>query len=237
MYLARFLLFNNPWKQALLNKNPGLSQILKSLNGIRWNVNSISRKKCRHKNIHKILLLIFLSLPALLLAQLASGCGNGGNTAGSGSSKETVLDPLPLTTDSLQQIVISSLVDKSDMRNADLTGEGAEKVVNIGIDRPAGLEDGSVEANMALITQKIMPVLFEFPEISRVTITMYGVKQGIKSDDVAVKVGVNKVSVQDIDWSMLGPMTLSWYVPEYYIDPMISGTSGFGGDGTGAINN
>ncbi|MDO8735846.1 MAG: hypothetical protein Q7K29_02030 [Thermoleophilia bacterium] len=118
------------------------------------------------------------------------------------------------------------------MRDATLAGEGTEKTVDVGVDRPANIEDGSVEATMAVLNQKIMPVLFEYPEVSRITITMFGVKQGVMSDAVAVKTSVNRASASEIDWSFFGPMTMSSMVTEYYIDPGILLNSSAGSDGS-----
>lgn len=195
-------------------------------------MNSINR----NWNTHKTTTLIFLSLVALVFAQLVSGCGNERASTGNGASPGTTLDPLQLTGDSLRQIVASSLGDTNQLRDAAIAGEGTEKIVNIGINRPATYEDGSVEAIMAVITQKIMPGLFEYPEVSRVTITMFGVKQGVKSDDVAAKVSVTRTSAQEIDWSMFGPMTMSSMVTDYYLDPGIMGISSAGGISTGGMH-
>lgn len=199
-------------------------------------MNSIGRKIFGARKFNTMIFVIFLSLASLLFTLLLAGCGNRGD-AGGGSSQATALDPLPLTDDSLRQIVTSSLIDKNNLRNADLTGEGAERTVNIGINRPVDLENGMVEANMALVTQKVMPALFEFPEISRVTITMYGVEQGIRSDGVAVRASVDRASVKDIDWSTLGPVTLSWSIPDYYVNPAITGISNPGESGTAGMDN
>lgn len=186
--------------------------------------------------VHKILLLIPLSLITLLFTQLVSGCESKGATSGGGSSQETVLDPLPLTIDSLQQIVISGLGDKNQLRDATLTGAETERIVNVGINRPLTCEDGSVEAIMAVASQKIMPSIFEYPEISRVTITMLGVKQGVKGDDVAAEVCVTRESAREIDWSMFGPMTMSMMVTSYYIDPGIMANASASGSGMGGMH-
>ncbi|MFA5801699.1 MAG: hypothetical protein WC911_04395 [Thermoleophilia bacterium] len=96
-----------------------------------------------------------------------------------------------------------------------------DKIVEIGVDRPATCGDGSVEGTMASSSGNVMAYLFEYPEISRVTVTMYGVDQGIKSDEIAAKVTVNRTTAKDIDWSMFGPMTMSSMVDEYYIYPRL----------------
>ncbi|MBI5869748.1 MAG: hypothetical protein HZB44_02140 [Actinobacteria bacterium] len=195
----------------------------------------MSQQRSGRKSVQLVLLVIILSFSALLLTQLVSGCGSGG-TADKGSSQETVLDPLPLTIDSLRQTVVSGIGDNNQLRDATITGEGTEIIVNVGLDRPLSCEDGSVEAIMAVTSQKIMPVLFEYPEVSRITITMFGVKQGVKSDDVAAEVCVTRESAREIDWSMFGPMTMSMMVTKYYIDPAIMGNSSAGSDGMGGIH-
>jgi hypothetical protein len=63
--------------------------------------------------------------------------------------------------------------------------------------------------------------LFENPEVDYISITMYGVKQGEKSDDVAMALAMDRAMSLETDWSMFGPMMLSDMVSEYYVDPAI----------------
>ncbi len=90
---------------------------------------------------------------------------------------------------------------------------------------------------MSVFVQKTMPTLFEYPEASKVVITIYGVKQGVRSDEIACKLTVDRATARKIDWSMVGPMTMSSMLTEYYINPKIlensNALSGFTGRQTG----
>jgi hypothetical protein len=188
------------------------------------------------KDIKHIVILILLSFLSLAFVQAASGCSKNQISTTGGSSASTELDPVPLNSDSLQQFVTTSMGEMNSLRSAAIAGDGTERVVSIGVDRSTTCEDGSVEAVMAVLSQKVMPGLFEYPEVAQVTITMYGVKQGVRSDDVAAEVNVTRASAQEIDWSLFGPMTMSSMVTKYYLDPAILQNSYNGGGITGGIH-
>jgi hypothetical protein len=121
--------------------------------------------------------------------------------------------------DNLQEVVAFGCGDTSLVRNVTLSGEGMEKSIEVEIERPPTCGDASVEGTMSTFARKIMSNLFDYPEVSSVTITMYGINQGVKSNDVVSKVVVNRATAKDIDWSMLGPMTISSMATEYYVHP------------------
>lgn len=182
---------------------------------------------------YRVILVFMVSLAVLAPALIGSGCGGvegktvRARTIGSSSGAT------PLSPDYLRGLVAVSLGDANLVRRADLSGDGTERKVEIAIDRPPACADGSVEGTMAAFTSKTMADLFSYPEIASVTIAMYGLDQGTKSNDVAVRVVVDRATAQEIDWSMIGPMTISSMVSEYFIHPQIvenanTGNSGFG---------
>ncbi|MHB0866378.1 MAG: hypothetical protein ACYC6B_01040 [Thermoleophilia bacterium] len=192
---------------------------------------SIYRSKKLKNSTH----LIYWGLAILLIALPASGCGQSRVTTKSGLASGADLKPALLTNSSLQRIVVSGIGDASLLRAATLEGEGMEKVINIGIDRPTTCGDGSVEAIMATQTGKIMSELFKYPEVSSVTIIMFGVTRGVKSDDVAVKVTVDQAAALENDWAMFGPWSMSSMVTEYYIHPEILKNASAGSGGSTSL--
>jgi len=189
----------------------------------------------RVKNINRPGRLIFFILAAMVLAQLLSGCGQSRISTGSSDTSGNYLEPPLLTSSTLQQIAMSGIGDTSGLRSATLEGEGMEKVINIGIDRPPTWGDGSVEAMMATKSRKIMSELFMYPEVSSVTITVFGVTQGVKGDDVAVRVTVDQATAMKNDWSMFGPMSMSSMVTDYYINPEILKNASAGSGGSTSL--
>jgi len=175
--------------------------------------------------------LAFLAIIALVFTLALTGCESRKTAGGNNSTSAGILYPEPLTGESIRQVIASSMGDSSHLRDATLSGEGQNRTVDVGVDRPTTCEDGSVEATMAVLDQKIMPVLFEYPEVSRVTLTIYGIRQAVKSDDIAIKTSVTRESASEIDWSFFGPMTMSSMVTDYYIDPEILRNSSSVNDG------
>lgn len=186
--------------------------------------------RCRGKNNNRQGRLVFFIVAAMVLAQLLSGCGQSMISTGTSATSGINLEPPLLTDGVLQQIAIAGIGETGQLRSAMLEGEGMIKTVDVVIDRSPSCGDGSVEATVATQTVKLMPLLFEYPEISIVTITMLGVTQGVKSDDVAVKVTMDRATASEAEWSMFGPWTMSSMVSDYYIHPQIQDESIGGSD-------
>jgi len=166
-------------------------------------------------------ILILGAVAAITIVPLISGCSYRKASPGNGSATYYDSNSLSLTKDNLQEVVVSGCGDTTLVRNVTLLGEGMEKSVEVEIDRPATCGDASVEGTMSTFARKIMSNLFDYSEVSSVTITMYGIDQGVKSNDVASRVVVNRATAKDIDWSMLGPMTISSMATEYFVHPKI----------------
>ncbi|MHB1389615.1 MAG: hypothetical protein ACYCXF_00045 [Thermoleophilia bacterium] len=189
---------------------------------------------CDRNNLKRSTHMIFWTLAVLVAAILVSGCGESGVAKKSPASGVDT-EPALLTDSSLEKIVVTAIGDTGQLRSATLKGQGMKKVINIGLDRPTTWGDGSVEPMMATQSRKIMPGLFKYPEVSSVTITLFGVIQGVKSDDIAVKVTVDQATAMKNDWSMFGPMSMSSMVTEYYINPEILKHAGAGSGGSTSL--
>jgi hypothetical protein len=193
-------------------------------------------KNSRHVTDRAVVVIIGI-MAVLALALMAFGCGFDKASTGDGMTvRNNFVTPL-LTQEGLQEVVGRSLGETAQVRFAILSGDKTSLEINIAVDRPATCEDGFVEATMSSLSRKIVPTLFEYPEVSSVSMTMYGVTQGTKSDEIASKVFVNRVTAQDIDWSMFGPMTMSSMVTEYYIHPKILENSNVTNSGFGGMYN
>lgn len=193
-------------------------------------------KNSRHVTDRAVVVIIGI-MAVLALALMAFGCGfDKASTGGGMTVRNNFVTPL-LTQEGLQEVVGRSLGETAQVRSAILSGDKTSLEINIAVDRPATCEDGFVEATMSSLSRKIVPTLFEYPEVSSVSMTMYGVTPGMKSDEIASKVFVNRVTAQDIDWSMFGPMTMSSMVTEYYIHPKILENSNVTNSGFGGMYN
>lgn len=193
-------------------------------------------KNSRHVTDRAVVVIVGI-MALLALTLMAFGCGfDKASTGGGMTVRNNFVTPL-LTQDGLQEVVTRTLGETAQVRSAILSGDKTSLEINIAVDRPATCEDGSVEATMSSLSRKIIPTLFEYPEVSSVSMTMYGVTQGTKSDEIASKVFVNRVTAQDIDWSMFGPMTMSSMVTEYYIHPKILENSNVTNSGFGGMYN
>lgn len=175
-------------------------------------------------------------MAALALALMAFGCGFDKASTGDVTVRNNFVPPM-LTEDGLQEAASRSLGETARVRSAKISGDANSLDIEITVDRPATCEDGSVEAAMSSLSRKIMPTLFEYPEVSSVSMTMYGVTQGTKSDEIASKVSVNRATAQDIDWAMFGPMTMSSMVDGYYIHPKILASSNNANSGFAGVQN
>lgn len=170
------------------------------------------------------------TLGMLLIIMIIAGCGNSKSTFRNDSATKDNREPSGsslLTQENLGEIVSNNAGLSLRVRYATISGEGPDKNVEIGVDRPANCGDGSIEGVMASFSGKIMSNLFEYPETSSVAIIMYGVDQGVVSDGIAIRVAVNRATAQEIDWSMFGPMTMASMVNEYYIHPGFQTNPGF----------
>lgn len=174
------------------------------------------------RNFGGATVLFFGALATVILCTLIAGCGYNAGTFRNDSTLRNAPEPALLTQDHLMEAVTGAFGKTIQVRQATLSGDGMDKIVEVGIKRPANSEDGSVEGIMASSSGKIMAYLFEYPEVARVTVIMYGVDQGIKTDEVAARVVVSRTTAKDMDWSMFGPMTMSSMVDEYYIYPGLS---------------
>lgn len=139
--------------------------------------------------------------------------------------------PPDLTEDLVQDILSYSLSDMSLVRRAEISGEGTDKTIEIDVDRPADWGDGTFAGALSSFIHKTLPPLFQYPEVSKVVVTIYGVDQGGKSDEVASSFMVDRETANDIQWSMVGPMSLSYYLTEYYLHPKIQENSIYSGSG------
>ncbi len=136
-----------------------------------------------------------------------------------------------LTESTVQDILSYSLNDMSLVRRAEISGEEMDKTVEIEFDRPADWGDGTLAGVLSSFVYKTLPPLFQYPEVSKVVVTIYGVDQGVKSDEVACRLMVDRETADDINWSMVGPMSLSYFLTEYEINPRIQENSNYSGDG------
>lgn len=196
----------------------------------------MNAKNCKYVIDHAIVLIVGI-MAVLALALMVFGCGfDKASTGGGMTVHNNFVTPL-LTQDSLREVAARSLGETAQVRSAILSGDTNNLDISIAVDRPATCEDGSVEATMSSLSRKIMPTLFEYPEVSSVSMTMYGVTQGARGNEIASKVFVNRVTAQDIDWNMFGPMTMSSMVTEYYIHPKILENSNATNSGFGGMHN
>jgi len=177
----------------------------------------------------------FLSLAvasaAVMAALLFSGCGGqtSGNVTSAGIGPANAA-PAALTQESLRELVVRDFGDASLVRNATLSADGVKQNVAVEVNRPAGVSNASIEGVMAAFTGKLMADLFEHGEVAGVSITMYGVDaaatgEGTASsgggDAVAIKAVMDRVTANETDWTMFGPMTMSSMLTEYYINPAV----------------
>lgn len=176
-------------------------------------------------------------LPAVIagaLMILISGCGDGASTSTAPTAVRTNTGLKPLTQDYVKEMAGYRYGEASLVRSATLAGEGTGQVIDIKVDRPELCHDGAVVGTMATFAQKMMAALFKYPEVSSVAITMYGIEEGVKSDDVALRVVVNRSSAQNIDWFQFSDLTMPTLATEYYIHPKIqSNFETEGGDPSG----
>ena len=161
-------------------------------------------------------------LAAIAITLSAAGCGYERSTAGGtmtilGNSN---LKPA-LTETYLRKLVVLAYGDATLVRSTALTGEAGKKVIAVEVDRPPNAGNGSIEGVMASFAGNIMAQLFQYPEVSSVTITMFGADPGVKGDETALKITVDKPTAAVNDWTMFGPMTMSSMVSDYYINPKL----------------
>lgn len=164
---------------------------------------------------------------AIILLAVMSGCGSETATISSSApATAEQLAPTPVLTEDYVRLVAENRQGNAMVvREAVISGDGSEQAVEISVDRPSGLQDGSVAGVMASYGQHVFTSLFQIPEVASVTITMYGVQQGVESDDVAMRIMLDRAGAGEAEWSMFGPMTIADMVTEYYVDPAIEENS------------
>jgi len=164
---------------------------------------------------------------AILLATIAmlaaSGCGPERSSTGTRTIYGSQEANLPaLTSSYLRQFVDQAYGEAALVRDASLSGEGLGRRIDITVDRPPNAGNGSIEGVMAAFSGKVLAELFQYPEVDSVTISMYGTSPGEKSDEVALKITVDRATAAANDWSMFGPMTMSDMVSSYYMNPKLT---------------
>lgn len=184
--------------------------------------NSLNHSRCGQSAARGLAALLMVPVVAVVMAASA-GCGSETATI---SSRDLESGKVLLTQEYVQQVAENSQGNGMVVREARISGEGNEKTVVVGVERPPSVQDASVTGVMASYGQHVFNSLFAIPEVAEVTITMYGVKQGVKSDDVAVRITLGRADAQEVDWSMFGPMMIADMVSDYYVDPAIE-SSGY----------
>jgi len=161
---------------------------------------------------------------AAVTGLLSIGCGSQRTPA---VDTNTVRSEVAATVSesSVIKILSYSLSDMSLVRQAALSGKGNDSTVEISLDRPANWGDGSFVGALSSLVKKTLPSLFEYSDVNKVVITIYGVDQGSKSDEIACRLVVDRATARNIVWPMLGPMTISSTVTEYYLHPKIQKNS------------
>lgn len=173
-------------------------------------------------------LVVVVTVAATVL--LVIGCSS--QRASVVSTDEIKRQEQPVLSESIIRDILSySFSDMSLVRRTAISGEETDKTIEIEVDRPADWGDGTFGGVLSSFVYKTLPPLFQYPEVSRVVVTIYGVDQGIKGDEVACRLMVDRETADKINWSMLGPMSLSYFLTEYYIHPKIQENSKYSGSG------
>lgn len=166
-----------------------------------------------------VLALIMVIMAAIASITLSSGCGSETATI---SSKDPVAPPSPeLTQEYIENVAGNEHANTMEVREAAIHGDDGEKTIIIGVERPASLQDGSITGVMGAYGQHVFNSLFEIEDVEEVTITMYGIQQGVKDDEVAMRIVMDRAMYEEADWSMFGPMMMSDMLNEYYVAPEI----------------
>lgn len=176
-------------------------------------------KRC----VRGLISILPVILAVITVVMAGTGCGSESVTV---RSKTAATSGQPqLTNDYVKEVAAASQSQPMEVREVTMIGESDAQDVNIGIDRPASLQDGSVTGVMASYGQHVFTSLFQLPEVSSVTITMYGVRQGVPGDEVAMRMSMNREMFEQADWSMFGPMMMSDMLNDYYVAPEIEANS------------
>lgn len=168
-----------------------------------------------------ILLVTMLTLAVAGLS--AQGCGEESADSETTSSTTTSAPAtVVLTEEWLGSRADSKIGGSNLVREVTITESGADRSIEVHVDRPEVCHDGAVVGTLAVFTQNMLGIIYnKFPEVSDVEIVMYGIEQGVVSDDIAMSVTVNRDTAQGIDWFDFDASNMLELVDEYYMHPII----------------
>lgn len=151
------------------------------------------------------MLLVLAAVAAVLV--FSQGCGEEeeqSDTTAAMTAPEVVL-----TEDWIASRAGSKIGSPNLVRQVTITENGDDRSVLIEVDRPEVCHDGAVVGTLSVFAQNMLGIIYnKFPEVSDVEIIMYGIDQGVVSDDVAMSVMVSRESAQSIDWFEYDEVTM-----------------------------
>lgn len=168
----------------------------------------------------KVYLLALVAIA--LVALFAQGCGEESSESETTEAPVIQSEDPTLTEEWVSSRAGSKMGSPTLVRAVTITENGGDSNVTIEVDRPEVCHDGAVVGTMAVFAQNMMGILYnKFPEVANVQILMYGLEQGIVSDDVAMSIMVSRDSAAAIDWFEFDENTMFDLVDELYMHPKI----------------
>jgi hypothetical protein len=157
-----------------------------------------------------------------LLSFTALGCGEDEADSETTTVATTEASNNELTEEWVANRAASKIGSSNLVRQITITDSGADRDVIVEVDRPEVCHDGAVVGTLAVFTQNMMGIIYnKFPEVSSVEVIMYGIDEGVVSDDVAMSVKIYRDSAQTIDWFAFDEATMFDLVDEIYMHPKI----------------
>lgn len=165
---------------------------------------------------------VLAGLALLAVAISSPGCGDTKDAVTTENTAATTTATDELTEDWLASRAASKIGSANLLRKVTITDTGGDKQVLIEVDRPEVCHDGAVVGTVAVFAQNMMGILYKkYPEVANVEIVMYGIEQGVVSDEVAMKIAVNRESAQAIDWFSFDETNMFQLATSYYMHPKI----------------
>ncbi|MHB8792937.1 MAG: hypothetical protein ACYC6O_06320 [Thermoleophilia bacterium] len=187
-------------------------------------------KLCQHHSVQTFLKIVLSAAVAVALVLMASSCSDEKESSNSfdiGTGPITATNKGPISKDVVEKLVARKLGDagvagQPVIRSITLTPGATGTDLAIDLNRTASCHSGALVGTAVTMAQQLMSAIFRYPDVSKISLTLYGPTEDLKDKDLpAVKIVVTKDAAAKIDWFQFSELTVGTLATEYWLEPCV----------------
>jgi len=184
----------------------------------------------RHLSTRAFIGTFLLAAIAIISALAAFGCSDGNDKTNAfdiGTGAITTKTKEPISKEAVEALVTRKLgnagvAGQPVIRAVTLTPEAGGVYVNLELNRTESCHAGALVGTAVTISQQVMSLVFRYPDVSRMQLSLYGTtEEAADKDKLGVRVMVTRETASNIDWFQFKDTTVSTLATEFWVEPSI----------------